>query len=110
MKTCGKKMSSALPERQYVSEDYVVRLRGSLTINGCHAVNLNRLHQKRKNNIPREEQLVLRAGILGVPNAGKSTLVNRLAGNKVQNLEFCLKYEHPTQPALASMPDTTSSS
>lgn len=35
-------------------------------------------------DIPADQQRLVRAAVLGVPNAGKSTLVNQLVGKKVK--------------------------
>lgn len=37
--------------------------------------------------VPKEEQRLLQASIVGVPNSGKSTLINALVGTKVS--PFC---------------------
>lgn len=39
--------------------------------------------QWAEGDVPADQQRLLQAGVVGVPNAGKSTLVNALVGTKV---------------------------
>lgn len=48
--------------------------------------------------VPIDQQRLLQVGILGVPNAGKSTLTNALVGSKVWRV--CMATEHALGPLL----------
>lgn len=46
---------------------------------------------ERPKAVPVSEQRLLQAGIVGVPNSGKSTLTNALVGHKVRSTAFALE-------------------
>lgn len=55
---------------------------------------------------PREEQRMLRLGVVGIPNAGKSTLTNALVGGTVSAVS--VRPETTRQPALGCFTDDLS--
>lgn len=45
--------------------------------------------QESAKEVPLSEQKSLRVALIGIPNSGKSTLINQLLGQKVRNIRCC---------------------
>lgn len=84
---CVNKIDNFLQQQDDVYDFWGLGFEHLIPVSGAHKVNLGDMldmvtEMIEKINLPEEEEDVLKLAIIGKPNAGKSSLVNRLSGEE----------------------------
>lgn len=87
MVLCVNKIDNYLQQQDDVYEFWGLGFEYLVAISGAHKVNLGDMLDMvvdiiGKLEFPEEEEDILKLAVIGKPNAGKSSLVNRLSGKK----------------------------